>query len=234
MAQAKFPTTLEEVNTYYGIVVPYLDTHQSRLNVSTENNDTLQELHSEPASGNGWLQVFPLTQNEATVTNPLRNQRNALRIDITTLLREIYQDIPESALNEVDRSTLKIAKRDTKPTARGPITTAPDVAFTPLEGGNIRQRLRVDEDANRASRHPLADGWERVSKIGGTPPADATECPVTNTGTEALSTFNAGQENDGKRLYSFLRWINLNNPTNNSPWSPMEVVTISAGTVETE
>ncbi len=231
MGQAKFQKKLEEINSYYGVSVPYIDANKTRLNVSTENNDALQLLHSDPSTGNGWTQLWALTINKATATEPVRRQRNKLRKVITAKLREIYFDIPESALTEVDRSTLRIFKRDAKPSARGKITTAPDVAFTPLEGGEIRQRLRVDDDATRASRHPLADGWERVSKIGGTPPADASECPVNNTGTEALSTFNAGQKNDGKRIYAFVRWINLSNPVNNSPWSSMEVVTISAGTV---
>ncbi len=231
MGQAKFQKTLEEINSYYGVSVPYINTHQARLNVSSANNDALQLLHSDPATGNGWTQLWALTINKATATEPVRRQRNKLRKVITAKLREIYQDIPESALTEVDRSTLRIFKRDTKPSSRGKITTAPDVSFTPLEGGDIRQRLRVDEDATRASRHPLADGWERVSKIGGTPPADATECPVKDSGTEALSTFSAGQENDGKRIYAFVRWINLSNAANNSPWSPMEMVTVSAGTV---
>lgn len=231
MAKAKFPTTLEEVNSYYTLSVPYLDTNKARLNVSDPNIDAVKLLFDDAGTGNGWKQLWALTVNKATATEPLRKQRNKLRKVITAKLRVIYDDIPESSLTETDRSTLHLFKRDDKPTKRGKITTAPDVAFTPLEGGEIRQRLRVDDDATRASKHPLADGWERVSKIGGTPPADATECPVKDSGTEALSTFSAGQENDGKRIYAFVRWINLSDAANNSPWSPMEMVTVSAGTV---
>ena len=234
MATATFPVKLAETNSYFDQAVPYLDSNQARLNVSDANKDALNELFDDPGTGNGWKQVWALTSNEATATKPLRAQRNNLQKAITAKLKEIYGDVPQSVLTETDRTTLRIFVRDLKSSVRGKIDTAPDVAFTPLEGGEIRQRLRVDEDATRASRHPLADGWERVSKIGGTPPADFSECPIKHSGTAALTTFNAGQENDGKRLYAFVRWINLGNPANNSAWSPMEVVTISAGTVDME
>jgi len=231
MATANFPKTLAAVNTNFTTAVPYINTNRSRLNVSTPNNDALQLLYTDAAAGTGWIEVYPLTTNRATSTGALRDRRDTLIKEITALLRVIYGDVPESVLTEVDRNTLRIFKRDTTPTARGPIPTAPDVAFTPLEGGKIKQRLRVDDDASRASIHPLADGWQRVAKIGGAPPANVTECPLKHSGTDALSTFDAGQENDGKRLYAFIRWINLGNAANNSAWSSMEVVTISAGTV---
>lgn len=234
MAKANYPTKFETFNTYVLTAVPYLDSNKARLNVSNDNMDGLNDLFSDTTGGTGWVEVYPLTTNRATSTGALRDRRDVLRKEIKDKLREIYDDVPMSALTETDRNTLRIFKRDTKPTKRGKITSAPDAAFTPLEGGEIRQRLRVDDDATRASIHPLADGWERVSKIGGTPPADVSECPLKVSGTGALSTFDAGQENDGKRLYSFIRWINLSNAANNSPWSSMEVVTISAGTVSTE
>ncbi len=234
MATASFQTKLAEVNTYFTTAVPYLDTHKTRLNVSTANMDAVNALYSDSSGGTGWIEVYPLTTNRATSTGALRDRRNTLLKEIKALLKAIYGDVPESVLTDVDRNTLRIFVRDTTPTARGPIPTAPDVAFTPLEGGKIKQRLRVDDDATRASIHPLADGWERVSKIGGTPPANVSECPVKDSGTDALSTFDAGQENDGKRLYAFIRWINLGNAANNSAWSSMEIVTISAGTVGSE
>ena len=234
MATAKFPKKLAEVNTNFTTAVPYLDTHKTHLNVSTANMSALNDLYSDSSGGTGWIEVYPLTTNRATSTGALRDRRNVLLKEIKDLLKVIYGDVPVSVLTEVDRNTLRIFKRDTTPTARGPIPTAPDVAFTPLEGGQIRQRLRVDTDATRASVHPLADGWERVAKIGGTPPANVSECPLKHNGTDALSTFDAGQENDGKRLYAFIRWINLGNSANNSAWSSMEIVTISAGTVDTE
>ncbi len=101
-----------------------------------------------------------------------------------------------------------------------PITTAPDASFTPLEGAKIRQHLRVDEDASRASIHPLSDAWERVYKIGSPAPANPAACPLKDVGSKALTTFNAGMDNDGKKLYAFFRWINMSNPANNGPTAP--------------
>lgn len=231
MAKASFPIKLGEYNTYVLAAVPYLDTNKARLNVSTPNMDALNDLYSDTTGGTGWVEVYPLTRNRATSTGALRDRRNALRKDITDLLRVIYGDVPQSVLTATDRNMLRIFERDNIPTKRGKIDTAPDVALLALEGGKIQQRLRVDTDATRASKHPLADGWKRVAKIGGGPPADHTECPIVESGTDALTTFDGGQENDGKRLYAFVRWINLSNAANNSGWSAMAVVTISAGTV---
>ena len=233
MAQAKYPRTNDGWNTYFGVSVPYLNTHQARLGISAANRAALNVFYDDPATGNGWLQVFPKTQSDEATT-ALRKTRNKLRNDMKDLLQIIYLDIPESKLTENDRVALRISKRDSKSTARGLITSAPDVALTPLEGAKIKQRLRYDTDKDRASMHPLADAWERAAKIGGTPPANPDECPLRVTGSKALRTFDAGMENDRKPLYAFYRWINNSNPANNSGWSPMKVITITGGTVVTE
>ncbi len=126
MAQAKFPKNLNEWNTYFGVVVAYLNTHSARLNVSAANLTALNDFYDNAALGNGWLQIFPKTQGDEATT-ALRKTRNKLRDNMKGLLQDIYGDIPESSLTENDRVALKIFERDTKPTARGPITTAPDV-----------------------------------------------------------------------------------------------------------
>lgn len=233
MAQAKFPKTIDGWNTYFGVAVPYLDTHHTRLNVLPDDRTELNDLYDDSTTGNGWLQVFPLTQG-AKATSSLRETRDELIEDMKDVLQRIYADIPERDLTNDDRAELKIPKRDTKPTARGPITTAPDVALAPLEGAKIKQRLRYDTDKTRASMHPLADGWERAVKIGGAPPANPSECPIRETGSGALSTIDVGMDNDRKSYYAFFRWVNISNKENNSGWSPMKVVTVSGGTVGTE
>ncbi len=233
MAQAKFPKTIDGWNTYFLVAVVYINTHEARLNVLPANLTELNDLYDNAALSNGWLQVFPLTQGSQATTS-LRTTRDKLIDDIKDVLQRIYGDIPERELTNDDRNELRIFARDTTPTARGPITTAPDVALTPLEGAKIRQRLRFDTDKNRASMHPLADGWERAVKIGGGPPANPSECPIRETGSGALSTIDAGMDNDRKSYYAFFRWVNISNPENNSGWSPMKVVTVSGGTVGTE
>ena len=233
MAQAKFPTTLDGWNTYFGVAVPYINTHDARLNVLAADLTELNELYDQPGTQDAWRQVFSLTQG-AQATTALRARRNKLQDKIEDVLQRIYADIPERDLTEDDRQELRIFERDTERTARGPIPTAPDVALTPLEGAKIRQRLRFDTDNNRASMHPLADGWERAVKIGGSPPATPSQCPIRETGTGALTTIDVGMENDRQSYYAFFRWVNITNPENNSGWSPMKVVTVSGGTVGTE
>jgi len=230
MAEATFPTALDDYNTYYTIAIPYLDANSARLNVDASKLSDLNDFFDEPASGTGWLQVYPLTTDRATATGTLRDQRDDLIEDIDELLREIYQNVPEADLTQTDRAKLRIFE-DAAPSERTAIQTAPDVALTAMEGGRIRQRLRVDEDADRASRHPDATGWERVSKIGGPPPANPGACPIKETGTRALTVIDPGTEHDGERYYCFVRWVIFGQEEKNGPWSGMEVITISAGTV---
>ena len=130
---------------------------------------------------------------------------------------------------EADRSALEIPVR--KPsTERGPITTAPNTSMSPKEGGQIKIENRVDDDSTRPSMHPLADALEMKYKIGAPPPANAAACPNTFMSSKATFTFDGGQENDGKKLYVYTRWVNISNPANSGPWSSLEIATISAGT----
>ena len=233
MSVAKFPNTLSGTNDYYAISVPWLNSEASRLNVDGTRLGELNDLYDDSSTGLGWLQIYPLTTDDTTVTPSLRDKRNDLIKDINEKLREIYLNVPGADLTQDDRSKLRIFKRK-KRSARTPISEAPDVALTTMEGGNIRQRLRFDTDENRASRHPDADGWIRVSKTGGAPPAGPEDCPEKEEGTRVLTIIEAGAENDRKPYYCFVRWAIFGQSPKNGPWSSMEVVSISAGTVGSE
>ncbi len=233
MSVAKFPNTLSDTNNYYGISVPWINSEAARLNVNSTRLGELNDLYDEPAAGTGWLQIYPLTMDDTTVTPSLRDTRKDLIVAVNDKLREIYLNLPEADLTQTDRNKLRIFKRKPR-SIRTRINEAPDVALTTMEGGNIRQRLRFDTDENRASRHPDADGWIRVSKTVGAPPSSPEDCPVKEEGTRVLSTIEAGSVNDRQPYYCFVRWAIFGQSAKNGPWSGMEVVSISAGTVGTE
>lgn len=165
MAQAKFPTTFTELNEYFGTAAPYIDANRSRLSVSTENNDALQLLHDDPATGNGWLQVYPLTTNRATSTGALRDKRDNLRTAIVEKLREIYGDMPESVLTEDDRNSLRIFVRDTTPTEIQPVDFAPVLSFEKVSNGIQIVRLQNPETPDSNAMPPNQDA-ELQSFVG--------------------------------------------------------------------
>jgi len=181
---------------------------------------------------NSWVEKYALYVNENTRTKTITNEKNTIKKDFTQFSEPLLTRMSGSAnIVEADRLALNLPERDRERTPRAAITTAPDVALTPLEGGQIRQRLRVDADQTKASIHPLADGWKRYMKIGAPAPANHLACPLIDVGSKALSTFDGGVVNDGKKIYAFYQWINISNPANSGPVSPMAVVTISAGTI---
>ena len=130
--------------------------------------------------------------------------------------------------SEADRTALNIPERDSEPTARGKIEVAPDVNITSLAGGFMKIRCRIDEDADRASMHPLADAIEMRYFIGTSAPATAEDAPNSFISKKALFTFEAGSENGGQRLYIFCRYMNLSNQANNGPWTTVHSGTIQA------
>mgnify|MGYP001579323856 CR=1 FL=1 len=197
-----------------------------RLGLTDDEMEDWEEFKKE------WEETYGLYVNDNTRTKTITNEKNAIKKDFTVFSEPLLTRMSGSAkITEADRLALNLPERDRERTPRAPITTAPDVALTPLEGGFIRQRQRVDADQTKASIHPLADGWKRYMKIGSPAPKNHIECPLIDVGSKALITFDGGVENDGKKIYAFYQWINMSNPANNSPVSPMAIVTVSAGTV---
>ena len=108
----KVPTQLGPFNTYATRVIPFLadPANQGRLGVSDENKDALVDALGDSSQAGTWISLFALTSDETTSTKPLRNQRNGVQKTITDKLREVYDDIPESALTDADRTTLIMPK----------------------------------------------------------------------------------------------------------------------------
>jgi len=192
---------------------------------------------------NGWLtfrqrwnEKHTLASNPATANKTNRAERRLVRKEFGIFSEPLLTLMEgNSTLTQTDRNVFNIPAPDRQPTRRGKINNAPDAALSPLEGGEILQRLRHDTDRTRASIHPLADGWKRFWKIvgkGDKVPKNHTECDRIDVGSKALSIFRPGTEHDGKKIYAFYQWVNLTNSANDGPVSPVTLVTISAGTPE--
>jgi hypothetical protein len=251
MAQrGPFPTENDSFNTYFNLVFNYLNLpgNIARLGISAVN---LGELNTQKTE---WDILFPLSQSESTSTKQNRGERDDLRGDIEDTLRTIYDDIPESVFNATDRSTLNLPLRDTTRTTRGAITDIPIADGKAVGGGAVHFRVRVTQDATRASRHPLADGIEMKYIIinpaatpapgggSGTPtpgtpaggsaaapaaPASADDCQLIHFSKKSNFKVSFGASAAGKTLYCFFRWANHTTPANSSDWTTAKVVHIS-------
>ncbi len=223
MGKTIFPTRDGDRHTYYNNAITYLavPANQSRLSITDEDKDAVVALLTT------WNEVFPKSQNPALKTKVITEQKDALIGDIEDALRDIYADIPESALTTNDRATFNLKERDTNPTARAQINDVALNKIKALEGARMEFTLRTDEDSSRASRHPLSDGAEIVYTIGTTAPTSPDGCTKTLFTSRAKGTFDVGIDNAGKKVYGYVRWKNNTDNTKSGPWSQMFTVVIS-------
>ncbi len=217
MAKAKFPTSLKELNTYFGTTVPYIAANGTRLSVSSANNDVLQLLYTDPATGNGWIQVYPLTTNRATSTGSLRDKRDNLRTNIVAKLKEIYGDVPESVLTVDDRNNLRIFVRDTTPTEIQPVDFAPVLSFEKVSNGIQIVRFQNPETPN-SNAMPTNQGAE-VQRFVGDAGLEENDVPFAHfkdTGKHLLQVdYQPGEK--GKTAYYRSRYETATGKT--GPWS---------------
>lgn len=232
-AKRRVPQRIALCNSYINRTTDHLLSERDGQKVYVLLLLTKEEMDKWEKFRSDWNKLFALNQNPDTKTKTVNANLKQTRADFTAFAEPLLKRMEGStALIKADRLILGIKERDRERTLRGAIATAPDVALTPQEGGNVRVRCRVDSDQTRASMHPLADGMELFYKIGGEPPGNEGECPDRLLSKKALFTFKAGTGNDGKRMYAYGRWVNLSEPAKNGPFSPLAIVTISAGTPE--
>lgn len=250
MAGGPIPLKDSEFNSYLLIVVPYLNdpANLPRLGISAVNIGDLNMAYGI------WQVKYPQSVNTATSTTSIIGEKNEARDEIEETLRDIYDDIPGSALTQTDRDTLRLPKRDASPSRRGAIEDIPIADAKAVGGGAAKMVVRVTEDATRASKHPLADGIEMkyvlidpaaappASGGGGTSPgtptpgtpaakpgqpASADDCSLNHFSKKAIFTVPFGASAAGKTLYCFFRWVNLSNAAHSSGWTTVKVVHLS-------
>jgi len=186
-----------------------------------------EEITSWSDYNTAWIGIYPTYTNPATRTRAIKDQKNLIKKNFITFAAPLLTRMGAStAITTTDRNTLNLPERDASPTRRGQINDAPTVNMTSLAGGRMKIRCRIDQDATRASMHPLADAIEMRYQVGGTQPANAAACPTSFISKKALFTFDADTANDGKKFWSFCRYVNLTNAANNGPWGTLQTGTV--------
>jgi hypothetical protein len=215
-----FPNSDAQFDQFVKRSVPYISFNQDRLRI---DHNYLKELI---ITQERWEEVFSKSQDPNIRTKTLTDEKNDLKTFIKSTMRKIFEDIPKSVLTDADRNTLNLPKRDIKPSPRGRIEKIPFVGITLIGGGEVKVRTRTNSDASRPSIYRLADGVEMRYCVSELSPANIHACNQSIVSKKAIFNFAAGNENTGKKLFAYFRYINLSNPANNGPWSNMETTII--------
>ena len=230
MSLGNFQLKDSEFNEFVNEAVPHIDSNRARLGITVANRDALKVLHDNSGEGTGWLQIWPQSQSVNQRTKTITTLKDKLKVDITELMRDIYKDIPESSLTEEDRNILRIFERDTTPSERPAVATAPFVDLKVLDGARVKFTCRVEKAANRSSRHPDADFAEvryTLTSLDATPPTNPLALTNRHDSTRANFTIDFGVPNAGKRLYCFLRWGVTGDTEKSGPWAQRMTTVIS-------
>ena len=225
----QIPRKIGDFNTYVKRVIPYLanNANKTRLGVSNANKNYLTDALGDSDTAGTWIYLWKKTNNKATCTVSFRTDRNKLQKTISAKLREVYNDIPESALTESDRTTLLIPERKTKRSPRPKISTRPSLKLLVRGGARFTVENRVESDSSRPSMHPDANYIELRYCIQETPPTSIKECNITKILSKARETLKLDPDDARKTIYCYTRWANKTDETKSSRWTRMHSAVIS-------
>lgn len=141
--------------------------------------------------------------------------------------RQEAQDYIEGYANEyiinnsaISDSLVSVMGFNRKTNAYGPRPEITEEVFGKLEAlasSKMQLICRTDGDSSRASVPKNADGVELRYTIG-TAPATVNDCKEKEISTKARFTLNLSPTDAGKKIYGYLRWVNLTDATKNGPW----------------
>lgn len=246
------------INQADGAFNSYITTTADYLAAETPTNAerlglTPTELTEWGTRRANWVLIYATYGDASKRTKTVTAEKEAQKKAFTQFANPLLTRMGVSpALTTTDRGALNLAERDA-PTDRSKIETTPLAKIIPMEGGDLKIRVRITTDGNRASKHPDADHVEMryalVSTTGstgaptlpptgpmppdpndpsypstsertvGTVPNTAADCPHSKISKKAIFIASLGQENSGKRIYAFFRWVNASNEENSSSWS---------------
>jgi hypothetical protein len=138
-----------EFNDDLVIEVPYLNTNQTRLGISTPNLSILNTLFTNPSvplNQLGWKEIWLLHSAKSTRTPDVNTELHIRRHQMEVHLRLMFGDIPKSVLTTTDRSTLRLPLRDATPTKIQVVQHAPNGDIESMR--HLAHVLRITDPAN--------------------------------------------------------------------------------------
>ena len=155
-----FPEKNTDLNDYFDLVTPYLGNNDARLGVSAENLATLNTTYDNSTgvpTEDGWSQIWVKYSDPAVVNKTVRDLLTTRKKQMEDILRAIYDDIPKSALNAIDRNTLHLPERDTTPTTIQAVDFAPVLSFEKVSNGIQIVRFQSPETPDSNAMPPNQD-----------------------------------------------------------------------------
>jgi len=247
MGKPTFPTTINKLNTYFSVAVPYIKANAARLKVDAATLGDLLDFYGNSTTDGTYMYYYALWSDKTgSRTKQVTDNLELAEEKMKQMLTDIYNDIPASVWTQNDRNTLHRKKgapivRTTRTT---PIAENCFVILTPVVGGNVKFSCRITKDSTRASKPEGADGIEIAYRID--VPSMVKDAapelspkvkhfvlngPDDNTkqwlSTKASFMMQFGTGNAGNYLQVFARWINTKHLDLSGPWTGVFSANIS-------
>ena len=234
MGKSVYPTTKMGFYFYLQVAIAYVISNAGRLLVSVGNLGALSALYGDPSTEGTYLYYYTLWSDTKTKsTSAVKTNLSTKEKELKKQMSKIYNDIPRSLLNDLDRSTLNrktgLEKTSSHPTK--PISEKCNSTVTPLGDGAAKFECRSNEDSSRPSIPERANGVEiayridlpvideTTHKIKRVPISDPEDGTTKFTDTKANFNKGFGGDKAGCILQGYSRWVNTVHPNLNGLWT---------------
>lgn len=191
-----------------------------RLGLSTNEKDQWLAYRDE------WNILYPKYRNQNERTKTIKQSKNKLKEDFTRFAVAPLNKISGSSnLTNDDRAVFRLPQRGSTHSRRGAMhENTPVGSLHSMGGARIKVRARIEDTVGRPRKHPLSDAVEmkymfvEIGKNFLNPRVTEDDCTLQHISKKAMFIIDAGQQNLGKRMLAFMRWVNFSNPSHNSGW----------------
>ena len=174
-----------------------------------------------------WDDIYPKHVNDNTRTITITKEKNKLRNAFIKFANPLLTQLSGSYATEGDRLTFNLRKKSRPYTKRGKIEDAPTAHVQSIGGGQLKIRVRRENQEGRRGKHPLADVLEvsywfgqRVQSV------PVEQCVHKFTTGKTYFILKMPDEAIGKWAYFYFRWVNNSKQENSGPYSAMQMMVV--------
>ncbi len=219
MATDYVPAPDDKFDTFQGTFVGYVTDNAAILGVTADEADALSVKQT------AWVNAFGAHSAAQTAAASATQNKDDQRAPLEANIRALAGRFQASeSITDAQRQAMKIPVHATTRTRADVPTTRPTATVDTSRRFSHIIDFR-DEEAPRSKAKPVGvAGCEIWVKVGGTPPADASELTyvATDTGTPYLAEYPGAKA--GQMATYWLRWVNPRNER--GPWSEPVSATI--------
>jgi hypothetical protein len=216
--------TIEEFNTQFNLMYPYMDANKVRLLISVGNMNLIKAIFKTTVPPNtpmNWQDTWALYADAGNRTTILEHNLAGLRKQAEAQIAVICNDIPVSVWTDADRSTLMRKTGAHKKAVRH--KDAIDISCFGIVdkpgGGELNFGCRDNVSTGRPSL-PDTEGVTGViisysildKGVTTGLPASPDDCQKQKAFPGATFLLQLGAENEGKMLHYFLQWDDAKHP----------------------